>query len=282
MKFQESEEFLAIGISPFCQITGKKIKPIQCGTIQGNAECFGCAAITRACELCKSKAVDVPAVGLCSNCLLQQLKSEVEISQSEIIGSASCKIFRKTIDAKLCLNTQGQSECFECSSPTRLCEKCGLRVVKYPIYGYCTACTIDEYGEGWNAEDAIISSLTVDKEIVEQGSSLASDIDPYMPDVRNLLQKFSKVSVNLLAQNLGIKNNLAKRILNQCAFEGLVTEEDGTKPRTVLIKKSGELTSTNSKFSKPEKIAKLRELIRRLGPSQLSEIFESIIDDLRE
>ncbi len=280
MDNQQKEIVLAMGVSPFCQITGKKIRASLCAEMQGGEGCFGCAAETRLCEQCKNTVVDVPAVGLCSKCLYLQLQSEKKIIPDNLAGSVSCQITNQTIGVKMCLTMQGQEGCSNCSVTSRLCEKCKERQCRYPLYGYCLHCTIEEFGEGWQPDELTILSAQLPTAQPKFEITSISDIDVYMPQVRELLPKFAQVSNNLIMQNLGVSSAIAKRILSQCEHEGLVSEAIGTKPRKVLIRKASDDSITEKRFSKETKIEKLRELIHRLGPCELSEIFESIIIDL--
>lgn len=148
------------GGKTFCQIVGRDITPVMCLESQGHEGCFGCAAPTRLCELCRKRSVDVPAVGMCSPCLIGQLQRESSQPAPTInaLTKVDCQILRRQISGQMCRATQGQDGCRNCAVATRLCEACRRHPVRYKEYGLCLACSVEEYGGGWDrgtAETAI-------------------------------------------------------------------------------------------------------------------------------
>ena len=72
------------------------------------------------------------------------------------------------------------------------------------------------------------------------GGSIAeggSDRDAYFVDAANFIIDKDKASIGMLQRVLKIGFNRAARIMDQLADAGVVGEEDGTKPRKVLMSK---------------------------------------------
>lgn len=138
----------ATTIQPFCQIVGRMISAQNCLETQGQPACFGCAAPTRMCELCRKNSVDVPAVGMCSQCLNQEIHEGGPPIPNEKV-SVECQIAKNNIAVTMCLAMQGQEGCRNCPAPSRLCEKCHARSSRFPQYGLCLVCSVIIYGEGW-------------------------------------------------------------------------------------------------------------------------------------
>ncbi|MEK7519733.1 MAG: hypothetical protein AAB581_00600 [Patescibacteria group bacterium] len=61
---------------PYCQIAKNRISAKHCGKIQGQEGCFGCAAPTRRCESCEEHMVEIPEVGMCTQCCKRELAQE--------------------------------------------------------------------------------------------------------------------------------------------------------------------------------------------------------------
>lgn len=144
------------GGKTFCQIVGRDITAPICLETQGHEGCFGCAAPTRLCELCRKRTVDVPAVGMCSSCLIGQLQKEASSSKPTVgaLVRVDCQLLKRQISGQMCRATQGQEGCRNCPAPTRFCENCKQRSVRYKQYGLCLACSVEEYGGGWKPESA--------------------------------------------------------------------------------------------------------------------------------
>lgn len=140
----------------YCQIVAKKIAANVCDSTQGQEACFGCASVLRRCEICKTQRVDVPAVGMCSWCLAEALEDKKHVVKPNLkFGSkVHCQVLKRPISVPMCNATQGQPECAGCRAPSRLCEKCQQRRAKYPRYGLCLVCTVEDYGEGWQPKPA--------------------------------------------------------------------------------------------------------------------------------
>jgi hypothetical protein len=94
----------------YCQIAGQYILADVCLAMQNQQQCSGCAAQTRLCELCKSKKVAYPQIGLCKDCLNTALAKE-----PVAIGSV------------VSVNT---------------CKSCLIRNIAYPQYGLCLNCLV--------------------------------------------------------------------------------------------------------------------------------------------
>lgn len=140
------------GGKTFCQILGRDITAPSCLEMQGHEGCFGCAAPTRLCELCSKRTVDVPAVGMCSRCLIGQLQQEVAPRKPKTgeLTRVSCQLLKRQISGQMCLATQGQEGCRNCPAPTRICENCERHPIRFKEYGLCLACSVEEYGNGWD------------------------------------------------------------------------------------------------------------------------------------
>jgi hypothetical protein len=106
---------------PFCQIAKQEISAAQCLQIQGQKSCFGCASPCRLCEKCKQFPVNIPAVGLCSECAVNELKTEQR--QRPLPAGA-----------------------------TNACKSCKKKRCRFPAYGLCLKCSISRYGGGWKAQ----------------------------------------------------------------------------------------------------------------------------------
>lgn len=140
---------------PFCQIVNHEIPVLQCREMQGQPKCFGCGSTSRMCESCGNHLVDVPAVGLCSLCLTMALKDEREAVLSAQPEEVKCQMMRRDIARAMCLASQGQTECRNCPAPSRICEKCQDRPSKFPQYGLCLKCSVEEFGEGWKPDNVL-------------------------------------------------------------------------------------------------------------------------------
>lgn len=141
---------------PYCQIAKGEISAQHCFQMQGQEGCFGCAALTRKCEGCKARIVDVPAVGLCSYCLTKELKKAVEARKPSLTDGSrkvKCQILKREIGVEMCLAIQGQEGCRNCKVWSRLCEKCKSRPSRFWQYGLCLICTVEEFAEGWQPVD---------------------------------------------------------------------------------------------------------------------------------
>jgi hypothetical protein len=233
--------------NPFCQLVGRPINTNQCFEMQGQPGCFGCAANTRLCEDCTIMRVDVPAVGLCSPCIVKQLaiedKTGKPVFKSEEL--VPCQIVRRSISTEMCLATQGQEECSKCPAASRLCEKCKTHSCRFPQYGLCLKCSVEEFGEGWEPKEA--TRLSIPKEEpAEQvpepenphhaAKSPSEEILAYMPKARYLTTTHKKVSAAFLADKLKVRrHDKAQMILEQLEAEGFIGPPAyGSAPRDVL------------------------------------------------
>lgn len=70
---------------------------------------------------------------------------------------------------------------------------------------------------------------------VSSGGSAASDIDVYFVDAGKFIIEKDKASIGMLQRQFKIGFNRAARIMDQLAGVGAVGEEEGTKPRKVLM-----------------------------------------------
>lgn len=144
--------------SPFCQLVNRDISGAQCLDMQGEPGCFGCASTSRLCESCSLRRVDVPAVGLCGPCIISELEKEkgLPIPTAADKGSVNCQITKREIRIAMCLATQGDEGCQGCSVSSRICEKCKERPSRFPRYGLCLKCSIEDYGDGWDPASVVI------------------------------------------------------------------------------------------------------------------------------
>ncbi len=133
----------------YCLLASKEVSQSTCEATQGQEGCFGCASIFRRCESCKLRLVAVPAVGLCSSCLIEALKREETKSTAVIPQRVHCQIVGKEIRVSMCEATQGQESCRGCTAISRKCETCKKRGVHFQRYGLCLHCTVEELGDGW-------------------------------------------------------------------------------------------------------------------------------------
>lgn len=141
--------------SVFCCIVGQDISVPRCVGIQGQAECFGCAAPSRFCENCHIRLLAFPEVELCGHCLRAALEREREMGVpwfSKFTKVACPLAHGKIITVRACRVRQS-AECGVCDAPSRICSVCMQRQVHYPEYGLCLHCTVDIYGGGWSARD---------------------------------------------------------------------------------------------------------------------------------
>lgn len=121
---------MEIILTAYCQILKKNITAEKCAEIQGQDNCFGCAAPSRLCVSCKQRPIKVPAVGLCSQCLALQLAQEIK-------------------EGRPALNSL-------------LCEKCKERPVRFRQYGLCLSCSVAEFGEEHQLQSESADIITND------------------------------------------------------------------------------------------------------------------------
>ena len=67
------------------------------------------------------------------------------------------------------------------------------------------------------------------------GSDSASERDAYFVDAGKLIIDKEKASIGMLQRMFKIGFNRAARIMDQLAEAGVVGEEEGTKPRKILM-----------------------------------------------
>lgn len=153
--------------SVFCAITEREITKIQCQTLQGKDECFGCGAPSRFCRACLLRPMSFPEIDLCTKCLTEELSSENEAAQKGLppihpIESVICHLANRKIPQTACRAMQSET-CGICGAPSRFCTKCKSRRVYYPEYGLCLSCTVKEY---WG-EHKFSPAIPLDEEEVE-------------------------------------------------------------------------------------------------------------------
>lgn len=189
----------------FCQIGGRDIGQTNCLQTQGQEGCFGCAAETRLCEQCHKAVVAVPAVGLCDRCLEQELKHEAGAAKPEFAPSmrVTCQIVQQEIAARMCVATQGQEGCKDCTAPTRLCERCHDHPQRFAQYGLCLACTVAEHGDGWEPHDAA--------EDVNEPTDVAELAD----EAERLLHSKKPISCDAIARELGVDEATGQRVFEE-------------------------------------------------------------------
>lgn len=90
-------------------------------------------------------------------------------------------------------------------------------------------------GAGYDPEivNRINSAASGREDIGGKGSS--SDLDVYFVDAGKFIIEKEKASIGMLQRNFKIGFNRAARIMDQLADAGVVGEEEGTKPRKVLM-----------------------------------------------
>ena len=67
------------------------------------------------------------------------------------------------------------------------------------------------------------------------GAGGGNDVDEYFADAGRLVIEKQKASIGMLQRLLKIGFNRAARIMDQLCEYGVVGEEEGTKPRKVLM-----------------------------------------------
>ena len=163
---------------PYCQISGKNISATACLNAQGQEGCFGCAASTRLCESCQEAFVDVSSVGLCIECLRDEIAEEDSLKKSAIASktvgdTVYCQIKKSKISIPMCLAVQYPEGCKNCAAPSRLCERCKGKPVRFPQYGECLACSVEnqELDDSWkellqsgNATPYIVTEIPIEEE----------------------------------------------------------------------------------------------------------------------
>lgn len=171
----------------FCQISGREISPESCFQAQGQEGCFGCAAHTRRCESCLINFVAVAATGTCSSCTATEIEREKNLQLPAAPKTVSCQMMKKSIRGSMCRSVQGQDGCRGCAAPSRNCESCGTRPVRFPQYGMCFTCSVKELGDGWEPQQADRSAVhhphlrLVDND-EESKSKTAREILPFAQD----------------------------------------------------------------------------------------------------
>ena len=133
----------------YCQIVSRDVTAHTCHMTQGQEGCFGCASRHRLCERCKKKIVTIPAIGLCSTCAATARAAELALPPLQVDQKVQvhCQINKFKISGAMCLAQQGDRGCARCPAPTRKCEMCKERAVRFPRYGLCLTCTIKKFGE---------------------------------------------------------------------------------------------------------------------------------------
>lgn len=224
-------------VSPFCQLVGRDIPATQCLEMQGQEGCFGCAAPTRLCEDCKAVPVDVPAVGLCSKCLVLQLRREEidKFFEKPPESLVQCQIIKGEIRVEMCLATQDQEGCKNCPAPSRLCEKCKERPCRIPQYGLCLHCSVEEFGEGWNFDEAAalpevkttalndVAPADVEAQPPADQPTTSPEVVGMLGEVRPVIEGRNKINVATLRGQLPyLSRELARTILDECERKGWV------------------------------------------------------------
>lgn len=138
----------------YCSIVDKEISPWICLESQGQKECFGCSAPSHLCEKCLIRPLAFPEINLCSKCLHESLKEELQkggIPAPSKGTAIYCHLTGREIGAATCRKMQGHF-CGDCTSPARICEECKKRAVKYSQYGTCLSCTVVIFAPSWHYE----------------------------------------------------------------------------------------------------------------------------------
>jgi len=79
-----------------------------------------------------------------------------------------CQMMKFKISSAMCQAQQGDRGCARCTAPTRKCEACKERSVRYPRYGLCLTCTIKKFGE----EIALAAPTTIRPPVVQPSTSV--------------------------------------------------------------------------------------------------------------
>ena len=70
---------------------------------------------------------------------------------------------------------------------------------------------------------------------VQESNNLRTERDEYFESAARFIIEKDKASIGALQRNFKIGFNRAARIMDQLADAGVVGEEDGTKPRKILM-----------------------------------------------
>lgn len=135
----------------FCQLVRRAILPDACRDLQAVHEpagCFGCGAPSRWCARCRANVLVTPELDLCVACLEAALAAEERADRAALAAMDDlvyCQIVTQYVRVSACLASQKPSECNQCPSPYRLCERCAERTVHYRQYGFCLHCAVAAY-----------------------------------------------------------------------------------------------------------------------------------------
>lgn len=284
--------------STYCQIASQDIAIRTCLLHQGQDGCFGCASPARLCEDCHQQVVDVPAVGMCSECLTIALKKELTVKKTHLDPDTrvDCQLYGKKIKVDMCAASQGQEGCRDCQAPSRLCETCHDRPVRFHQYGLCLSCSVDEFGEDWQPID--ISSIKRDplpKSLAttqDKDSSTAETdrLDALLGPAKALLWVHGNGSASMFQELLGINIYHASCLAHRLEQEGILgshAQRYGKRPLRVPKEKLLEDPRTQAivsamALSTQHKIKELEKVILIIGEeSKLSAVLRAVILDLQ-
>ena len=169
--------------NPFCQISGREISLAQCIATQGGLECFGCAASTRLCEQCNLRHAEISAVGMCEQCAATELAREkLTKPYFPVVGEmVQCQIVKRNIGVAMCMATQGAEGCQGCPVPSRLCEKCRERPSRFPAYGFCFKCSIEEYAPDWDPSQVVVVEGALNPQTTAKFDELGLHLSAVVP-----------------------------------------------------------------------------------------------------
>lgn len=139
----------------FCLIAGQDISARHCLEVQGLPECFGCAALSRLCSQCRVRPLAFPEVEFCNRCLAETLASEEQIGIPTFPKNtkvACPMVGGQAIGVATCRSMQSPA-CGACDAPSRICQECKTKPVRYAEYGLCLRCAVKLFGQNQEKQE---------------------------------------------------------------------------------------------------------------------------------
>lgn len=137
------------GETVFCKLAGNPVGGLSCLNRQQPA-CFGCAAKSHLCHACHLEPLALAEIELCAGCLELALAAEWERGDLGLEASrpVHCQRAKRQIVVRECQQMQqaDAAPCAGCGQPSRWCEDCHLRPVRYAEDGRCLSCMVRKYG----------------------------------------------------------------------------------------------------------------------------------------
>lgn len=237
----------------YCQIAGHEIAAETCRATQGQVGCFGCASPYRRCESCNRRLVAVPSVGMCSPCLGQALSEEEKRGKPMFAPDmrVNCQLLGREIKVPVCEATQGQEGCRNCPAPSRLCETCKERPVRFSRYGLCLRCSVKEFGEGWQPtteaeteegehHEVYTRSVEGDTPMKNEGErgetkeERTEKVVAFVRRARKVVRKYHRASALFLQKKLRTDYWTAREVLHRLEAAGVVGPQKGCQAREIL------------------------------------------------